>query len=129
MLLNVSKTNQIKVIPVLLIILNLIFFIVPLDEYWDEAKEEYYPFYIYENDELIVIHLTFLICIIFNAIVKFKIVKYLSLIIILVFASLYCFFALMHRTTMSWTVLGSPFLSVFLPLILYRIYLIKKLKE
>lgn len=105
------------------------FFLVPLDEHWDEVKEEYYPTFIYETDEFLVVHLMFLLCLILDYLIKFKNVKNVILIIVLIIASLYWFFALMHRTTMSWTVLGSPYLAIFLPLILYRFYLIKKLKE
>lgn len=124
-----SKSNQIKVISILLIVLNVVFLFVPLDEYWDEVKEEYYPTFIYEIDEFLVVHLIFLLCLILDYLMKFKIVKNVILIIVLIIASLYCFFALMHRTTMSWTVLGSPYLAAFLPLVLYRIYLEMKLKQ
>lgn len=122
------KSSQIRLISAFLIVLNVLFFFVPLDEHWDEVKEVYCPTFIYETSEFLVVHLIFLICFILDYLVKFKIVKNIILIVVLIIASLYLFFALIHRTTMSWTVLGSPYLAAFLPLILYRFYLIKKLK-
>lgn len=124
-----SKSNQIKVILIFLMVLNITFFFVPLDMQWDEVKEEYYPSFIYEIDEVLVIHLTFLFSLILNYISKFKIIYIITSFVLVVIASLYCFFAIMHQNSLSWYVVGSPYLSLFLPLILYRLYLIKKLKE
>ncbi|MES2864204.1 MAG: hypothetical protein V4666_08810 [Bacteroidota bacterium] len=124
-----SKSNQIKVISIFLIVLNVVFFFVPLDEHWDEVKEEYYPNYIYEYSEYLVVHLIFLFCLILNYLNKSTIVYNVTSFVLVIIALLYWIYAIMHRTTMSWTVLGSPYLVTFLPLILYRFYLIKKLKQ
>ena len=52
-----SKSNQIKVISISLIVLNIVFLFVPLEMNWDEVKEEYSPFFIYQNTEILIIHL------------------------------------------------------------------------
>lgn len=124
-----SKSNQTNVISIFLIVLNIVFFFVPLDEHWDEVKEEYYPNYIYEYSEYLIVHLTFLLCLMLNYLNKSKIVYNVVSFVLVVIALLYWVYAVMHRTTLSWQVIGSPYLVAFLPLILYRFYLIKKLKE
>lgn len=124
-----SKVNQIKLISIFLIVLNVVFFFVPLEMNWDEVKEEYYPFFIYQNAEISMLHVTFLSCLVINYLIKFKIVYNVTTIILMIIALLYWLFAIMHGNSMSWYVVGSPYLSAFLPLILYRFYLIKKLRE
>ena len=52
-----SKSNQIKVISIFLIVLNIVFLFMPLEMNWDEVKEEYSPFFIYQNTEILIIHL------------------------------------------------------------------------
>ena len=64
-----------------------------------------------------------------NYLNKSKIVYNVVSFVLVVIALLYWVYAVMHRTTLSWQVIGSPYLSTFLPLVLYRFYLIKKLKE
>lgn len=124
-----SKSSQIKIISIFLIVLNVIFFFVPLEMNWDEVKEEYSPFFIYQNTEILIIHLAFLFCLVINYLIKSRIVYNVTTFLLLVIALLYWLFAIMHGNSMSWYVVGSPYLSAFLPLILYRFYLIKKLKQ
>lgn len=124
-----SKSNQIKVVSIILIVLQIVFFFVPLEMNWDEVKEVYYPFFIYQNVEIFMLHVTFLSCLVINYLIKFKILYNVTTIILLIIALLYWLFAIMHGDSHSWYVVGSPYLSVFLPLVLYRFYLIKKLKE
>jgi hypothetical protein len=61
-----SKSNQIKVISIFLIVLNIVFLFVPLEMNWDEVKEKYSPFFIYQNTEILIIHLFFLFCLVLN---------------------------------------------------------------
>ena len=124
-----SKSNQIKVISIFLIVLSVIFFFVPLEMDWNEVKEEYSPFFIYQNTLTVIVHLAFLFCLILNYLVKTKIVYNGTTFVLMIIALLYWLFAIMHGDSHSWYVVGSPYLSAFLPLILYRFYLIKKLKE
>jgi hypothetical protein len=110
-------------------VLNVIFFFVPLEMSWDEVKEEYSPFFIYQNTGILIIHLAFLFCLVISYLIKSRIVYNVTTFLLLIIALLYWLFAIMHGNSMSWYVVGSPYLSAFLPLILYKIYLIKKLKE
>ena len=124
-----SKSNQIKVISIFLIVLNIVFLFVPLEMNWDEVKEEYSPFFIYQNTEILIIHLFFLFCLVLNYLIKSRIVYNVTTFVLLLITLLYWLFAIMRGNSMSWYVVGSPYLSTFLPLVLYRFYLIKKLKE
>lgn len=124
-----SKSNQIKVISISLIVLNIVFLFVPLEMNWDEVKEEYSPFFIYQNTEILIIHLFFLFCLVLNYLIKSRIVYNVTTFVLLLITLLYWLFAIMRGNSKSWYVVGSPYLSTFLPLVLYRFYLIKKLKE
>ncbi len=124
-----SKSNQIKVISIFLIVLNIVFLFVPLEMNWDEVKEEYSPFFIYQNTEILIIHLFFLFCLVLNYLIKSRIVYNVTTFVLLLITLLYWLFAIMRGNSKSWYVVGSPYLSTFLPLVLYRFYLIKKLKE
>jgi hypothetical protein len=124
-----SKSNQIKVISISLIVLNIVFLFVPLEMNWDEVKEEYSPFFIYQNTEILIIHLFFLFCLVLNYLIKSRIVYNVTTFVLLLITLLYWLFAIMRGNSHSWYVVGSPYLSTFLPLVLYRFYLIKKLKE
>ena len=124
-----SKSNQIKVISIFLIVLNIVFLFVPLEMNWDEVKEEYSPFFIYQNTEILIIHLFFLFCLVLNYLIKSRIVYNVTTFVLLLITLLYWLFAIMRGNSHSWYVVGSPYLSTFLPLVLYRFYLIKKLKE
>jgi hypothetical protein len=124
-----SKSNQIKVISISLIVLNIVFLFVPLEMNWDEVKEEYSPFFIYQNTEILIIHFFFLFCLVLNYLIKSRIVYNVTTFVLLLITLLYWLFAIMRGNSHSWYVVGSPYLSTFLPLVLYRFYLIKKLKE
>lgn len=124
-----SKSNQIKVISISLIVLNIVFLFVPLEMNWDEVKEEYSPFFIYQNTEILIIHLFFLFCLVLNYLIKSRIVYNVTTFVLLLITLLYWLFAIMRGNSQSWYVVGSLYLSTFLPLVLYRFYLIKKLKE
>ena len=124
-----SKSNQIKVISISLIVLNIVFLFVPLEMNWDEVKEEYSPFFIYQNTEILIIHLFFLFCLVLNYLIKSRIVYNVTTFVLLLITLMYWLFAIMRGNSQSWYVVGSPYLSTFLPLVLYRFYLIKKLKE
>lgn len=124
-----SKSNQIKVISIFLIVLNIVFLFVPLEMNWDEVKEKYSPFFIYQNTEILIIHLFFLFCLVLNYLIKSRIVYNVTTFVLLLITLMYWLFAIMRGNSQSWYVVGSPYLSTFLPLVLYRFYLIKKLKE
>jgi hypothetical protein len=124
-----SKSNQIKVISISLIVLKIVFLFVPLEMNWDEVKEEYSPFFIYQNTEILIIHFFFLFCLVLNYLIKSRIVYNVTTFVLLLITLLYWLFAIMRGNSHSWYVVGSPYLSTFLPLVLYRFYLIKKLKE
>jgi hypothetical protein len=124
-----SKSNQIKVISIFLIVLNIVFLFMPLEMNWDEVKEEYSPFFIYQNTEILIIHLFFLFCLVLNYLIKSRIVYNVTTFVLLIITLLYWLFAIMRGNSKSWYVVGSQYLSIFLPLVLYRFYLIKKLKE
>jgi hypothetical protein len=102
---------------------------MPLEMNWDEVKEEYSPFFIYQNTEILIIHLFFLFCLVLNYLIKSRIVYNVTTFVLLIITLLYWLFAIMRGNSKSWYVVGSQYLSIFLPLVLYRFYLIKKLKE
>ncbi len=129
MLFNVSKTNQIKVISIFLIILNIVFFLVPLEMQWNDVDGKYLPTFIYQYTVSLIIHLIFLLCLLFNFFIKSRIVYRVTAFVLVTITFLYFISAIMHNDSKSWYAVGLPYLSIFLPLILYRIYLIKKLKE
>ena len=122
-----NKSNQIKLISIFLIVLNIVFLFVPLEMNWDEVRDGFIPFFIYQNTLTLIIHLTFVFCLILNYLIK--IVYNITTFLLITIALLYCFFAIFHDNSKSWYVVGSPYLVAFLPLVLYRFYLIKKLKE
>lgn len=124
-----SKSNQSKVVSLLILVLSLMFFFVPLDMQWDEIREKYYPSFVYEYAETLIIHLTFLFCLVLNYVIKSKFVYRVTTFVLFIIAVFYFLFAVMHCDSKSWYAVGFPYLSGFLPLVLYRMYLGRKIKE
>lgn len=97
--------------------------------HYNEETELYDSFYIFSNYNLIIIHVFFFLVLIVYFFVNNQYLKIISGIFSFLLSILYFTFSIFHQNSLSWSVVGSPFLSLFLILLLVLFLIEYKLKK
>lgn len=106
-----------RILKWVVIFLVLLFCVLPVDLHYNENTEVLEPFYIYNSNYWLVFHFLFLLFLIMYFYVTNKYFKNSAGVLSFVISIFYFLFSIFHQNSMSWRVMASPFMSLFLILL------------